>query len=151
MRWSPKLRAGACQPCAEWPALLSVCTAMQVGADYWVAMHAGKAGYRRAWHGARPLLANIAAMYAVYHGPDGLDKMATRIKGLASILAVGKPLPFTRSSLRATQHSLPALRKVPCAPGHSTGIVLAMTAARFAVFCADEGPDKVATFMNWLA
>ncbi len=100
---------------------------------------------------AQALLANIAAMYAVYHGPDGLDKMATRIKGLASILAVGKPLPFTRSSLRATQHSLPALRKVPCAPGHSTGIVLAMTAARFAVFCAHEGPDKVATFMNWLA
>ena len=42
---------------------------------------------------AQALLANIAAMYAVYHGPDGLDKMATRIKGLASILAVGKPHP----------------------------------------------------------
>ena len=62
---------------------------------------------------AQALLANIAAMYAVYHGPDGLDKMATRIKGLASILAVGKPLPSALSSLRATQHPLPALRTVP--------------------------------------
>ncbi len=42
---------------------------------------------------AQALLANIAAMYAVYHGPDGLDKIATRITGLASVLAVGKPLP----------------------------------------------------------
>ena len=42
---------------------------------------------------AQALLANIAAMYAVYHGPDGLDKIATRVKGLASILAVGEPLP----------------------------------------------------------
>ena len=57
---------------------------------------------------AQALLANIAAMYAVYHGPDGLDKMATRIKGLASILAVGKPLPSALSSLRATQHPLSA-------------------------------------------
>ncbi|CAL5222662.1 g5059 [Coccomyxa viridis] len=38
---------------------------------------------------AQALLANIAAMYAVYHGPDGLDKIATRISGLASVLAVG--------------------------------------------------------------
>ena len=42
---------------------------------------------------AQALLANIAAMYAVYHGPDGLDKIATRITGLASVLAVGKALP----------------------------------------------------------
>ena len=39
---------------------------------------------------AQALLANIAAMYAVYHGPDGLDKIATRVSGLASVLAVGE-------------------------------------------------------------
>ena len=42
---------------------------------------------------AQALLANIAAMYAVYHGPDGLDKIATRITGLASVLAVGEAPP----------------------------------------------------------
>ena len=35
------------------------------------------------------LLANIAAMYAVYHGPSGLETIATRTHGLASILAAG--------------------------------------------------------------
>ena len=35
------------------------------------------------------LLANIAAMYAVYHGPGGLETIATRTHGLASILAAG--------------------------------------------------------------
>eukprot|EP00884_Botryococcus_braunii_P013742 jgi/Botrbrau1/22369/Bobra.0002s0046.1 len=38
---------------------------------------------------AQALLANIAAMYAVYHGPDGLKKIATRVNGLASLLAEG--------------------------------------------------------------
>lgn len=38
---------------------------------------------------AQALLANIAAMYAVYHGPDGLKQIATRVNGLASVLAEG--------------------------------------------------------------
>src|SRR4030095_2274696 len=32
---------------------------------------------------AQALLANIAAMYAVYHGPEGLKAIATRIHGFA--------------------------------------------------------------------
>ena len=35
---------------------------------------------------AQALLANMAAMYAVYHGPDGLRAIATRIHTLARIL-----------------------------------------------------------------
>ncbi|QAV22194.1 aminomethyl-transferring glycine dehydrogenase [Proteus hauseri] len=35
------------------------------------------------------LLANIAAMYAVYHGPEGLKKIAQRIHRLTDILAAG--------------------------------------------------------------
>ena len=35
------------------------------------------------------LLANIAAMYAVYHGPNGLDRIAQRVSGLAAVLAAG--------------------------------------------------------------
>jgi len=38
---------------------------------------------------AQALLANIAAMYAVYHGPEGLKKIATRVHGLACVLAMG--------------------------------------------------------------
>jgi glycine dehydrogenase len=35
------------------------------------------------------LLANIAAMYAVYHGPEGLLRIADRVHGLAAVLAEG--------------------------------------------------------------
>ncbi len=36
---------------------------------------------------AQALLANIAAMYAVYHGPEGLTRIARRVHTLASALA----------------------------------------------------------------
>ena len=42
---------------------------------------------------AQALLANIAAMYAVYHGPEGLAAIATRVNGLANVLAAGPLLP----------------------------------------------------------
>ncbi|MCE1685437.1 glycine dehydrogenase (aminomethyl-transferring), partial [Enterobacter hormaechei] len=38
---------------------------------------------------AQVLLANIAAMYAVYHGSKGLKRIASRIHRLTDILAVG--------------------------------------------------------------
>lgn len=38
---------------------------------------------------AQVLLANIAAMYAVYHGPQGLKKIASRIHRLTQIAAAG--------------------------------------------------------------
>jgi len=38
---------------------------------------------------AQVLLANIASMYAVYHGPEGLTAIASRIRRLAGILAGG--------------------------------------------------------------
>ena len=34
-------------------------------------------------------------MYAVYHGPDGLAAIATRVNGLANVLAAG-PLALAR-------------------------------------------------------
>ncbi len=36
---------------------------------------------------AQALLANMAAMYAVYHGPDGLRAIASRVHGMARALA----------------------------------------------------------------
>lgn len=38
---------------------------------------------------AQVLLANMASMYAVYHGPEGLKNIATRIHGMTQILATG--------------------------------------------------------------
>jgi glycine dehydrogenase len=38
---------------------------------------------------AQVLLANIAGFYAVYHGPDGLKTIATRVHRLTAILAAG--------------------------------------------------------------
>merc|ERR1711990_399524 len=38
---------------------------------------------------AQALLANIAGMYAVYHGPEGLKTISTRVNGFANILAAG--------------------------------------------------------------
>lgn len=44
---------------------------------------------------AQALLANMAAMYAVYHGPNGLKKIASRIHAMTSLLAEGlKDLGF---------------------------------------------------------
>ncbi|KAK9131136.1 hypothetical protein Sjap_011623 [Stephania japonica] len=38
---------------------------------------------------AQALLANMAAMYAVYHGPEGLKNIAQRVHGLAGTFAFG--------------------------------------------------------------
>lgn len=38
---------------------------------------------------AQALLANMAAMYAVYHGPEGLKDIANRVHGLAAVFAEG--------------------------------------------------------------
>jgi glycine dehydrogenase len=38
---------------------------------------------------AQALLANMAAMYAVYHGPEGIKAIAQRINNLTSVLAQG--------------------------------------------------------------
>ncbi len=47
---------------------------------------------------AQVLLAILSAFYAVYHGPDGLRRIARRVRGLACVLAEG---------LRALGHELP--------------------------------------------
>jgi glycine dehydrogenase len=41
---------------------------------------------------AQVLLANMASMYAVYHGPDGLKRIAERIHQLTQVLAAGLQL-----------------------------------------------------------
>ena len=41
---------------------------------------------------AQVLLANIAGLYAVYHGPNGLKRIAERVHGLAKVLTEGLTL-----------------------------------------------------------
>jgi glycine dehydrogenase len=48
---------------------------------------------------AQALLANMAAMYAVYHGPDGLRAIATRVHAMASALdAALRGLGYTQEN-----------------------------------------------------
>jgi glycine dehydrogenase len=48
---------------------------------------------------AQALLANMASLYAVYHGPEGLKKIAQRVHALTEILAAGlEKLGYTVSS-----------------------------------------------------
>lgn len=43
------------------------------------------------------LLANMAGMYAVYHGPQGLRSIAERIHRLAALLATASRAPASKS------------------------------------------------------
>ena len=62
---------------------------------------------------AQALLANMSAMYGVYHGPKGLLNIATRVHNAALILSQGNPwikfplsLPFSLPSLLSTLNVL---------------------------------------------
>ncbi|MFN9173621.1 MAG: aminomethyl-transferring glycine dehydrogenase [Synechocystis sp.] len=75
---------------------------------------------------AQVLLAVIASMYAVYHGPTGLKNIALRIHQLTAVLAVGlKRLSYTIGSgaffdtlrVGVGQHSAPAILKAAEARG----------------------------------
>ena len=47
---------------------------------------------------AQVLLANIAGMYATWHGPDGLRRIAERVHRLTSIARGGRPAPAAARS-----------------------------------------------------
>ncbi|XP_031492046.1 glycine dehydrogenase (decarboxylating), mitochondrial-like [Nymphaea colorata] len=65
---------------------------------------------------AQALLANMAAMYAVYHGPEGLKAIAERVHGLAGTFAFGLKKLGT-----VTPPELPFFDtvKVKCADSHA--------------------------------
>ena len=56
---------------------------------------------------AQALLANMASMYAVYHGPEGLKKIAQRIHDLTEILAAGLEKLGFRIAVRSPQSDSP--------------------------------------------
>jgi glycine dehydrogenase len=64
---------------------------------------------------AQALLANMAAMYACYHGPDGLKKIAERVHLMASVLAKGlRSLGFTIGRKATEEREAPAFFDTIC-------------------------------------
>lgn len=61
---------------------------------------------------AQVLLANIASMYAVYHGPQGLKTIAQRVHRLTAILAAG---------LRQLHHAVPTVSFFDTVTVHTGG------------------------------
>jgi glycine cleavage system pyridoxal-binding protein P len=75
------------------------------------------------------LLAVMASMYAVYHGPDGLRKIAERIRLLTATLArglerIGYDVSRNSFLIRSAASTLvPATAKISSAlPNHCTSI-----------------------------
>ncbi|SDI02654.1 aminomethyl-transferring glycine dehydrogenase [Pseudomonas abietaniphila] len=75
---------------------------------------------------AQVLLANIASLYAVYHGPEGLKRIAQRVHRLTTILATG----LERNGIRrVNQHYFDTLTLD--VGGAQTAILESASAARF--------------------
>lgn len=75
---------------------------------------------------AQVLLANIASLYAVYHGPEGLKRIAQRVHRLTTILATGLERKGIR---RVNQHYFDTLTLD--VGGAQTAILESASAARF--------------------
>ena len=74
---------------------------------------------------AQALLANMAAMYAVYHGPDGLRAIAPRVHALTRVLEPELAhARAARSSTRTTStrcaSSVPSARRARCGSARSS-------------------------------
>ncbi len=86
---------------------------------------------------AQVLLAVIASMYAVYHGPDGLRRIAGRIRGMAVALAEG----LRRHGFEPDGGIRFDTVVVPLDPARRDAIVGAAKARGFLLRSLDEGPD----------
>ncbi|GBG68774.1 Glycine decarboxlase P-protein (GDC-P) [Chara braunii] len=74
---------------------------------------------------AQALLANMAAMYGVYHGPEGLKSIAERTHGLAAVFAAGvEKLGAGKVGSAPFFDTV----KVDCGPGKAVGIAKAAEA-----------------------
>mmetsp|Transcript_39939 Transcript_39939/g.94889 ORF Transcript_39939/g.94889 Transcript_39939/m.94889 type:complete len:1033 (+) Transcript_39939:136-3234(+) len=91
---------------------------------------------------AQALLANISAMYAVYHGPAGLDQIATRVNGLACVLAEGAKrlgLSVPSSSFFDTVTvKVPGKAQAVLEAGYAMGVNLRMIDADTVSIAMDE-------------
>jgi glycine dehydrogenase len=83
---------------------------------------------------AQVLLANIASFYAVYHGPDGLKRIAQRVHRLTAILAAGLERKGVK---RLNQHFFDTLTLD--VGGAQTAILESAGAARFNLRILGDG------------
>ncbi|ORX89094.1 glycine dehydrogenase [Basidiobolus meristosporus CBS 931.73] len=60
---------------------------------------------------AQALLANMAAMYAVYHGPEGVKQIAQRIHNFTSILSAGNETFFDTLTIKVNGGSEGVIKK----------------------------------------
>jgi len=84
---------------------------------------------------AQVLLAIMAGFYAVYHGPDGLRRIARRVAGLTRVLAAGLSAhghAVTNSAYFDTLHVVPA-------DGDTTGLIARAQAAEVNLRTFDDG------------
>src|SRR5204862_68711 len=109
---------------------------------------------------AQVLLAVIASMYAVYHGPEGLAKIARRVHRLPAVLRAGLaldramiPLGSCTMKLNATSEMIPitwpefsALH--PFAPAIQTTGYRALVADLEHMLCTATGYDAVSLQPN---
>jgi Glycine cleavage system protein P (pyridoxal-binding), N-terminal domain len=68
---------------------------------------------------AQALLANMSAMYAVYHGPQGLKDIATRVHNCTLLLAQGKRVKNLWNTVSPVVKHLLAMQKGPGCKLHS--------------------------------
>ncbi|MFC5728909.1 MULTISPECIES: aminomethyl-transferring glycine dehydrogenase [Nocardioides] len=89
---------------------------------------------------AQVLLAVVASMYAVYHGPDGLRAIAERVHGHAAAVAAGLR---ARGHQVLTQHYFDTL--VVLVPGRADDVLRAATAAGLRLRPVDEDRVGIST------
>jgi len=104
---------------------------------------------------AQALLANTAAFYAVYHGPEGLKKIAERINGFAKVLEAGLKTAGIKTgkapffdTVRVEGVDAAAL----CSKAESEGMNLRMLDAQTLTISLDEttNPEDVDTLLKIL-
>ncbi len=86
---------------------------------------------------AQVLLAVIASMYAVYHGPDGLRRIATRVRGMSLALAEGLRKQGFEPAAGVRFDTV----EVPMEPDRRDAVVAAARARGYLVRGLEEGPD----------
>ena len=89
---------------------------------------------------AQALLANMAALYAVYHGPAGLKQIADRVHGLASVFAAGA----SQMGATVTNPSFFDTVTVSVGAGKADAVLAAATAAGMNLRRVDDATLGVA-------
>jgi len=101
---------------------------------------------------AQALLASMAAMYAVYHGPEGLKKIAERINGLTATLAAGLgKLGFTvgqASALRSSPATKDGSRLSPSLKASAKGAGQARRLSYFDTLIVSLGNKRAAEIVK---